>query len=133
MKVFRSIIMILFLGIKLISCGDYVMFVHFYVEQGKGELMVETTPIIIDVCEEVSWCELDCPKNSQIITIHSGKGTIRRELTFRATPDEGYKVKEWLYNGEKITDNTTEVLNIVVTSEEGYDVAVTVVFEEILN
>jgi hypothetical protein len=54
-----------------------------------------------------------------------------RELTFIASPDEGYQVKEWLFNGKIVEGNKTNSYKAIVSSEQNYIGVISVRFEAI--
>lgn len=109
-----------------------VIFFHFSV--AEGELTVHTTTSFnptIKHCKDVdSMCELGCGDNSYFLRfLGSKKGS--RELTFIATPKDGYKVKEWTFSGKVVEGNSTNTYTAKVTNEDNYNGVITVKFEKI--
>jgi hypothetical protein len=56
-----------------------------------------------------------------------------RELTFIATPNEGYQVKEWLFNGKIVEGNKTNSYKVIVSSEQNYCGVISVRFEALID
>jgi hypothetical protein len=54
-----------------------------------------------------------------------------RELTFIASPDEGYQVKEWLFNGKIVEGIKINSYKAIVSSEQNYCGVISVRFEAI--
>ena len=54
-------------------------------------------------------------------------------LKFIACPDEGYRVKNWFYNGEIVEENKTNTLNSREVNNKNPVVVITVEFEPIPN
>ena len=101
---------------------------------GNGTISVETSPSFnpnVELCKDAEdLCTLDCPEESYFVTLFGGeKGS--REITFNATPNTGYQVKEWVFNGEIVEGNKTNSYTAIVTSEENYVGVIAVRFEEI--
>ena len=116
------------------GCKDYGYYFHYRVDGGNGEIEIEKTTGFQpakSLCNE-SWCELNCPENSFYFqSMGNKKGS--RTLTFIAIPAEGYKVKEWCYNGEIVKGNKTNTYTATVSYKEKYNAVITVKFEIINN
>ncbi len=130
---------LLVLGISLImciglfsGCSDYGYQFHYSVIGGNGEITVEDEAFLrkVNLCNEGPWCELGCPENSHVINRLGGKKG-SHELTFIAIPNEGYQVKEWLFNGEIVEGNKTNSYKAKVSSEQDYNGVIAVRFEAI--
>ena len=52
-------------------------------------------------------------------------------MTFLAIPDEGYQVKEWIFNGKVVEGNKTNTYTAEVSKKENYNGVIEVVFEKI--
>ena len=115
-----------------VKCTDYGYYFHYRVDGGNGEIEIEKTAgfqPVKSLCNE-SWCELNCPENSFFFSSRGNKkGTLT--LTFIAIPDEGYKVKEWCYNGEVVEGNKTNTYTASVSYKENYNAIIAVKFEPI--
>ena len=108
---------------------------HFYVDGGNGELNIDTSSYSnpnVHLCKDANMCQLECVEYSSIVALRGGKNG-SRELTFIATPDEGYQVKEWLFNGKIVEGNNTNTYTAKVSSEQNYNGVVSVRFELIPN
>ena len=106
---------------------------HFRVEDGNGELNLSSNTSYNPTfyfCNDVSMCELACPDNSCFVEL-LGASNSYRELTFEAVPDEGYKVKEWIFNGDIVEDYNSNEFTARVTSDMGYEGIIVVKFEKI--
>lgn len=105
---------------------------HFCVEGGNGEIQVDPSfDIPIHLCKE--WgCGLNCNEDSHIVSLIGGKKG-SRELTFIAVPNDGYKVKEWIFNGKTVEGNDSLYFTAKVTSESGYNGVIVVKFEKIID
>ena len=110
---------------------------HYSVSEGKGELLVtnnkgqEENNVIL--CSDIkSFCDLTCPENSFFIRKRGGKkGT--HELIFIAKPDEGYQVKEWMFNGEIVVGNTSNTFTASVSRKCDYTGVISVKFGKTKN
>ena len=106
---------------------------HFYVDGGNGTISIETTPSfnpdVILCSESGNMCSLNCSKNSYYVCLHGGKKG-SRELTFVATPDIGYQVKEWIFNGKTVIGNKTDFFTAIVSSTNNYNSVISVTFEK---
>jgi len=124
--------LLLIMIFALAACADYGYQFHYSVIDGNGEITIENENLLrkVDMCSEVPWCELECPENSHVISLLGGKKG-SRELTFIAIPDEGYQVKEWLFNGEIVESNQTNSYKAKVSSEQDYNGVISVRFEAI--
>ena len=114
------------------GCSDYGYNFHYSVIDGNGEITIEDEALLrkVDMCNETPRCELECPDNSYVISRLGGKKG-RHKLTFVAMPDEGYQVKEWLFNGEVVEGNKTNSYEAIVLSEQNYNGVISVRFEAI--
>ena len=134
-KIIVSMFLLVF-GLCLVGCvhSTYGYQFHFYVDGGNGTIKIETSSSFnpdVKLCKDVEdMCTLDCVEESYFIELNGGeKGS--REITFIATPNMGYQVKEWLFNGEIVDGNKTNSYTAIVTSEEDYVGVIAVRFEEI--
>ena len=121
------------LSIAMIGCtrSEYVYIFHFSVTE--GELTIQTTDSFnptIKRCNDFSVCELNCGENSYCIVLRGGKKE-SREVTFIATLKEGYKVKEWTFNGKVVEENKTNTYTAIVTNEDNYNGEIAVKFDNI--
>ncbi len=105
-------------SIFLSGCVDYEYQYHFYVKGGHGK-------IVIAYKGETIATEMDSP-----LIMRGGK-TGTHQLEFMAIPDEGYRVKEWMYLGEVVKDNKSNMLISQQVGPENYIVTVSVEFEPI--
>ena len=103
---------------------------HFYVDGGHGELIVEEKfANFVRSCEEYPTNLGTCPSNCKHWGGFGAPGGYR-EATYTAIPDEGYIVKEWLYNGEIVEGNKTNLYTARVTSENEYNGVIVVRFKK---
>ena len=126
------VILTLTLSFMLAGCSDYGYSFHFRVVGGNGEIKTETNfEEYSYLCDECEYCELDnCPEGSRVIpTLGNKRGSCA--ITFLAIPDEGYQVKEWLYNDKVVEDNKTNTYTARVNKKENYSGIIEVVFEKI--
>lgn len=109
---------------------------HFYVEGGNGKIQVEKSPsfeIEIFPCEEHKlYFNHDFMEVSNYCFKNGGSNGFR-EQTFIAIPDDGYKVKEWVFNGKIVEGNISECFVARVTSEDDYHGIIIVKFEKVLE
>ena len=106
---------------------------HFYVNGSNGTISIETTPsydLDVRLCSETDMCSLNCPEVSYYVCLHGGKNSSRK-LTFIATPDAGYQVKEWTFNGKTVIGNESNFFTAIVSSKDNYNGVVSVIFEKI--
>lgn len=86
---------------------DYVYVFHFYVDGDNGALKIETTSSFnqrVRLCsDDENLHELECVGGSQYVKLLDWKGG-SRELTFIATPNEGYQVKKWLFTDKLLRE-----------------------------
>lgn len=125
------VILTLAMSFMLAGCKDYSYRFHYRVIGGNGEIVPEENWIeAAELCSESEFCELgDCPDGSYVIRrLGSRKGSM---LTFLAIPDEGYQVKEWIFNGKVVEGNKTNTYTAEVSKKENYDGVIEVVFEKI--
>ena len=116
---------------SLIACVDVSQQVHYRVDGDGGNL------INLDVDDEYlcseRYCGYGCPENSKFIAL-SGRTKINIDLHFEAIPDDGYKVKEWIVNGQIIEDNVSNLFTInIVNDEDCKPTIIKVRFEKISN
>ena len=134
-KILVSMFLLVF-GLCLVGCvhSTYGYQFHFYVDGGNGTIKIETSSSFnpdVKLCKDVEdMCTLDCVEESYFIELNGGEKE-SREITFIATPNMGYQVKEWLFNGEIVDGNKTNSYTAIVTSEEDYVGVIAVRFEEI--
>ena len=135
-KILVSLSLLVF-GLCLVGCvhSTYGYQFHFYVDGGNGTIKIETSSSFnpdVKLCKDVEdMCTLDCVEESYFIELN-GREKGSREITFIATPNTGYQVKEWLFNGKIIESNKTNSYTAIVTSEEDYVGVIAVRFEEII-
>ena len=126
------VILTLAMSFMLAGCNDYGYRFHCRVIGGNGEIVPEESSWIeaAELCSESEFCELDnCPEGSYVIRRLGNRiGCI---MTFLAIPDEGYQVKEWLYNGKVVEGNKTNTYTANVTKKDNYNGVIEVVFEKI--
>ena len=119
---------------KVIINADYGYEFHFSVEEGEGELTAITPygyePPVWS-CRRYSYvCDLGCGENSYFVSLMGGKRG-SHEVIFTAIPKEGYKVKEWTFNGKVVKGNKTNTYTATVTDKDKYKGVITVKFEKI--
>lgn len=109
---------------------------HFRVEGGNGEIKIQTSSTFnptIHLCNEMEdMCELNCNEETHFVSLLGGKNGFR-ELTLIAVPNDGYKVKDWIFNGEKVEGNDSLLFTAKVTSELKYNGVIVVKFEKIID
>ena len=133
-KILVSLFLLVF-GLYLVGCvhSTYGYQFHFCVDGGNGTISIETSSSFnpdVKLCIDVEdMCELDCTEESYFVELTGGENG-SREITFIATPNTGYRVKEWLFNGEIVDGNKTNSFTAIVTSEEDYVGVIAVRFEE---
>lgn len=134
-KILVNVFLLIF-GLCMIGCvhSTYEYQFHFYVDGGNGTISIETSSSFnpdVKLCKDAEdMCDLDCTEESYFVELNGDeKGS--REITFIATPNTGYQVKEWLFNGEIVEDNNTNSYTAIVTSEDGYVGVITVRFQKI--
>lgn len=124
---------LIIMSLTMTSCTDYGYQFHFSVVGGNGEITIENeiSERRVKLCsDESQWCKLECADSSHIAMLIGGKKGWR-ELTFIASPDEGYQVKEWLFNGKIVEGNKTTSYKAIVSSEQNYCGVIAVEFESI--
>ena len=133
-KILVSMFLLVF-GLCLVGCvhSTYGYQFHFYVDGGNGTISIKTSSSFypdVKLCKDAEdLCTLDCPEESYFVTLFGGeKGS--REITFNATPNTGYQVKEWLFNGKIIESNKTNSYIATVSSKENYNGVISVIFEK---
>ena len=133
-KILVGLFLLVF-GLCLVGCvhSTYGYQFHFCVDGGNGTISIETSSSFnpdVKLCIDVEdMCELDCTEESYFVELTGGENG-SREITFIATPNTGYRVKEWLFNGEIVDGNKTNSFTAIVTSEEDYVGVIAVRFEE---
>ena len=110
-KTILSIIVIVASLTLLSACIDYGYTFHYSVTGGNGTLAP-------------SWGGDTSP-----VTLRGGRKG--QQLEFVATPDEGYRVKQWTFNGEVVEGNTSEVFVARAKNRKQTNVTVTVEFEPV--
>ena len=125
------VILTLSLSFMLAGCKDYGYRFHCRVIGGNGEIVPEESSWIeaAELCSEAHFCELDCPEGSYVIRRLGNR--IGCMMTFLAIPDEGYQVKEWIFNGKVVEGNKTNTYTAEVSKKENYNGVIEVVFEKI--
>ena len=133
-KLFLMLGVILLSLVGVVGCTNngYGYFFHFDVEGGNGKIQIYDSiseNSIWKCCDEDSpICELNCSSSSRVAKLLGGKKG-SRTMTFIAIPDEGYVVKEWIFNGKIVDGNKTNSFLAKVTSEQGYNGVIVVRFE----
>ena len=116
---------------SLIACGSVSQQIHYRVD-GDGGNLINLDFDDEDLCSE-RYCGYDCPENSKYIALR-GRTKINRDLHFEAIPDDGYKVKEWIVNGQIIEDNVSNLFTInIVYDGDCEPTIIKVRFEKISN
>ena len=137
-KYASSIIGLVLASISLTSCSDYGYEFHFAVINGNGNLTVhhptiDVENLYIELCSEAGpYHNYHCPEGSHVFYMMGGKSS-SFEFTFVAEPNEGYEVKQWLFNNDIVVDNTTNSFLAKVsrsTSRQGF---IAVEFEPIVE
>ena len=110
-KILLLTVMIVISVALLGACLDYGYTFHYSVTGGNGTLKPtrggDTSPV----------------------TLRGGRKG--QQLKFIATPDEGYRVKQWTFNGEVVEGNKTEVFVAQAKNRNQPNVTVTVEFEPV--
>ena len=132
--VFMSLMFIMFLtGCKNNGCKYNF---HFRVEEGNGEIKIQTSSSFnpkVNLCKEMEdMCELNCSEETYLVSLLGAKNSYR-ELTLIAIPNEGYKVKEWIFNGESVVENDSLIFTAKVDSKLNYNGVIVVKFEKIIE
>lgn len=112
------------------GCTDYGYEFHSSVTGGNGKITLEDETFLrkVRLCSE-SFCKLECPENSySIYRLGGKKGS--HQLTFIAIPDEGFQVKEWLFNDKIVENNNTNSYTAKVSNHDNYTGIISVVFEQ---
>ena len=131
-KLFLMLGMILLSLFGVAGCTDYGYYFHFDVDGGNGKIQIYDS-----ISENSIWkcrdennnaCELECSNSSRVAALLGGKNG-SATMTFIAIPDEGYVVKEWIFNGKIVDGNKTNSFVAKVTSEQGYNGVIVVRFE----
>ncbi len=132
MKLFLVLGVIFFSLVGVVGCTDYEYSFHYDVEGGNGEIQIydSISENSISRCfnGDRRICGLNCSSSSRFASFMGGKKG-SQTLTFIAIPDEGYVVKEWIFNGEIVEGNKTNSFVAEVTSEQGYNGVIIVRFE----
>ena len=137
-KLFLLFVLILF-SITMFGCNkviinaDYGYEFHFSVAEGEGELTA-ITPYDYEPpvwsCSEHRGYDVGCGENSYYLSLMGGKRG-SAQIIFTAIPKEGYKVKEWTFNGKVVEGNKTNTYTATVTYKDKYKGVITVKFEKI--
>ena len=131
-KLFLILGVILFSLFGVAGCTDYGYYFHYDVDGGNGEIKIDDEFSISRIykCrdENNNACELECSNSSRVAALLGGKNG-SATMTFIAIPDEGYVVKEWIFNGKIVDGNKTNSFVAKVTSEQGYNGVIIVRFE----
>ena len=131
-KLFLILGVILFSLFGVAGCTDYGYYFHYDVDGGNGEIKIDDEFSISRIykCrdENNNACELECSNSSRVAALLGGKNG-SATMTFIAIPDEGYVVKEWIFNGKIVDENKTNSFVAKVTSEQGYNGVIIVRFE----
>ena len=131
-KLFLILGVILFSLFGVAGCTDYGYYFHYDVYGGNGEIKIDDEFSISRIykCrdENNNACELECSNSSRVAALLGGKNG-SATMTFIAIPDEGYVVKEWIFNGKIVDENKTNSFVAKVTSEQGYNGVIIVRFE----
>ena len=114
------------------GCTDYGYEFHFDVIDGNGELTLNYDGTRVWHCNEQPSHKLECTNTSRYVVLMGGKKG-SHELTFLAIPNEGYQVKEWLFNGEVVEGHKFNSYTAKVSSEQNYYGIIAVTFEPIPN
>ena len=126
-KRLTSLILVTLLVVSLfafVGCiKEYGYTFYFYVDEGEGELTFEQgfNPTV-HLCEDV--------ENMYFVRLRGGKEGFR-ELTFIAIPEEGYRVKEWVFNEKVVEGNNTDTFTAKVSSDLNYKGVIAVRFEKV--
>ena len=134
MKKIILLLLCLFFMVSISGCQNisYGYKFHYYVDEGEGRIVFPHpfNPIVTRCKDAGPMCELSCPSNSYLISLSGGKYG-NPSVTFIAVPEEGYRVKEWLFNGEIIVGNNTDIYTAVVTRDTNYNGVIAIRFEKI--
>ena len=131
-KLFLILGVILFSLFGVAGCTDYGYYFHYDVDGGNGKIQIYDS-----ISENIIWkcrdennnaCELECSNSSRVAALLGGKNG-SATMTFIAIPDEGYVVKEWIFNGKIVDGNKENTFVAKVTSELGYNGVIIVRFE----
>lgn len=134
-KVFIVIMSLMFI-VYLAGCknNDCKYNFHFGVEGGNGEIKIQTSSSFnpnVYLCKEMEeMCKLNCPDETYFVSLLGEKNGVR-ELTLIAIPNEGYKVKEWIFNGETVVGNDSLIFTAKVDGKLEYNGVIVVRFEKI--
>lgn len=129
-KIYVSVCL-LTISLLLIGCvhETYGYKFHFYVDGGNGTIAT-SFDVDVKLCAEVyDMCSLNCPENSYFVCLHGGKKG-SRELELIATPEDGFQVKEWSFNGKTVIGNKTNFFTAVVSNKDNYNGVISVIFEK---
>ena len=125
------VILTLAMSFMLAGCKDYGYSFHYRVIGGNGEIEPENSNFRTraELCNESEFCELNCPEGSYVISLLGNRKGCT--IIFLAIPDEGYQVKEWIFNGKVVEGNKTNTYTAIVTNKDNYNGVIEVVFEKI--
>lgn len=134
MKKLLFFLIILF-SIFLTGCvhKTYKYEFHFYVEGENGNLEIKDTNFYdYELCKErIPTCSHDNIEQSYYYDLIGGE-VGSRQVTFIATPNEGYQVKEWKFNNEIVKDYVENEFIATVSSDDNYKGVISVSFEKII-
>ena len=132
MRKIMIFIFFLIFVLNLSGCVDYGYSFHYDVVGGNGTIEVndDVSHNRIHLCQETGMCELGCTNSSRVIMFLGGRrGSVK--LTFIAIPDDGYRVKEWRFNGQIIVGNNSNLYTATVSNTDNYNGVISVEFERI--
>ncbi|MBR2138289.1 MAG: hypothetical protein IJ966_03205 [Bacilli bacterium] len=137
MKKIMLLLIIFISAIFINSCvgiGDVSIQVHYYVDGTGGNLIcLDLNDTEAPSCKH--YCSYGCPKNSHYISVNgNGSTPLKTNILFKAIPDEGYKIKNWILNEQVVEDKKDNVFEVYVNSEESTNaIILKVEFETIEN
>lgn len=100
-----------------LACRDYGYEYNFSVVGGNGEIFVKLGDELYSSSESP-------------LRLLGGK-VCNHNLEFVAYPDEGYQVKNWVYNGEIVEENKSNTLFSREANNKNNVIVITVEFEPI--
>ncbi len=116
MKKIVLFLTVLFVLSTATACSDYEYNYNFSVQGGNGKLYA--------ICGDKEIYE------SPIVLMGGKRGN--HQLKFIAVPDEGFQVKQWIYNGKIAEDYKLESFTTGLVSYNDY-ISVSVEFELVGN
>ena len=118
-----AVIFILVCILGCSACVDYGHTYYFSVVGGHGTLCMQ--------CGDGDYAQ-KIEESESPISMMDGRG-VNIDLLFIATPDEGYQVKQWTFDGKVVEDNKTEYYRLPDSYDEVVyippEVYITVEFE----